>query len=322
MKKISIYRKITVLALAFLALAGCCAKKTECIKAASFNVRFAPTEDSSSWPVRKAACFDLVRYHDFDVFGIQEAFKHQLEFLAGDDYAYVGVGRDDGAEAGEFSPVLYKKSRFDLVKGGTFWLSQTPEKPSKGWDAACFRVCSWAILRDKTTKREFVFMNTHLDHRGDVSRQKSVALLMEKAKTIAEGRPFVITGDFNLNNSDKRMAPLFKGLGVNDAKYASLAKPYGPNCTFHEYTGTYADENLGKPATGATPNASRSPEYDGNIDHIFVSQNITVRKFGVITDRISYLPQGMKRVGDSPKEGENFVAYPSDHFPIEAVLEF
>ena len=132
---------------------------------------------------------------------MQEAHYDWIKALCAGlpDYAYVGVGRNDGKTEGEFSAVFYKKEKFALLDAGSFWLSETPDVPGvKGWDAACVRICSYARLQETDAGRQFVHFNTHLDHRGVVAMQKGAELVAEKAEEICPDLPAFFTGDFNV----------------------------------------------------------------------------------------------------------------------------
>lgn len=150
----------------------------------SFNLRYDNEGDKDdSWVHRKDMAVSLVHFHDFDVFGIQEGLIHQVKDLVKDGmYTFVGVGRDDGKEAGEHAAVLFKKDRFKLLDSGNYWLSETQDKPSFGWDAQCRRVCSWAKLKDKVSGKEFYFFSVHFDHIGKVARHESALIMLANIK--------------------------------------------------------------------------------------------------------------------------------------------
>jgi len=170
------------------------------IKIATYNLRYANTTDVGNlWTERKHAVVDLIQYHQFELFGVQEAVKLQLEDLknAMPVFDYYGVGRDDGKSAGEHSSIFYKRERFELLDKGDFWLSQTPEKPGFGWDSKFNRICSWVKLKDKKTKKTFFVFNAHYDHQGMVARVESSKLVLKKIKEIAGDAPVVFMGDLN-----------------------------------------------------------------------------------------------------------------------------
>ena len=168
---------------------------------ATYNLRYDNRGDSGNlWVNRAPIQSNLIRFHDFDVVGIQEGLINQLEDLSKSlpQYTRYGIGRDDGKAAGEHSAIYYKKDKFKLLKRGDFWLSQTPDQPGKGWDATCCnRICSWVQLQDIASKKIFYFFNVHFDHQGVIARIESAKLMIEKIKTIAGNTPAVFTGDLN-----------------------------------------------------------------------------------------------------------------------------
>lgn len=172
----------------------------------TYNIRYDnPGDGINQWSSRKEKVYDLIRKYNPDLLGVQEALHHQLTDITGNitAYAYIGVGRDDGKEKGEYSAILYKKDRFDVLGKGTFWLSETPEVAgSKSWDAAITRVATWAKMRDKRSRREFFVINTHFDHIGREARAKSATLLKTKALDIGRGLPVIISGDFNCTRDE------------------------------------------------------------------------------------------------------------------------
>ena len=172
------------------------------IKVMSFNVRYGKAKDGdNSWDFRKAAAAEMVNDQAPAVFGVQEALPFQLDYLKENckNYLWVGVGRDDGESAGEHMSVFYDTTRVSLLKWGTYWLSETPEVPSKGWDAACRRTATWTLLKDRLSGREFFFVNTHLDHRGVEARRRGLILLVERiADMNPDGFPMILCGDFNI----------------------------------------------------------------------------------------------------------------------------
>lgn len=164
------------------------------------NVRYDEAEDGiNRWDNRKDALAAEILSADPDIIGTQECLHHQRQYLKKmlKGYKTVGVAREDGKKDGEYSAIFYRKDRFKAVKCGNFWLSETPDVPSLGWDAACIRIASWAFLEEKATGKRFFFVNTHLDHVGGVARREGVNLLCRKALEIGQGCPMVVTGDFN-----------------------------------------------------------------------------------------------------------------------------
>lgn len=161
------------------------AQKTATINVASYNLRYnTPNDGVNAWPNRKENVKGLIRFHEFDIFGVQEALVGQLKDVAElTEFAYYGKGRDDGKEGGEHSAIFYRKDRFKLLKSGDFWLSETPDKPGLGWDAKCCnRICSWAQFEDLNTKKKFFFFNVHFDHQGVEARRQSGYLMVKKSR--------------------------------------------------------------------------------------------------------------------------------------------
>ena len=253
---------------------------------ASFNIRLKTTSDVGNlWDDRKHAVTNLIQFHEFDIFGIQEGFYEQMQDMKNQlpGFEYIGVGRDDGAQKGEHSAVFFNKQRFKLIKDGTFWLSATDtEKPNKGWDAALPRICTWGVFEDNQNNKQFIFMNTHFDHIGVEARRESAKLILEKAKELAVGLPIILTGDFNVDETNEAYFTLAKSGIVRDAH--ELAKMvYEPNSSFNAW---------GK---GLKPKQ--------RIDHIFITKPFNVRKYGILTD--TYMGK-----------------FPSDHFPVVSVLHW
>ena len=167
----------------------------------SFNIRYNnPKDGINAWPNRKALAAKVFTDYSVDFAGLQEALYGQITDLQDQlpAYAWIGVGRDDGKEKGEFSPIFYQKSRYEAVKSGTFWLSETPEVVgSKNWDAAITRVATWGIFRHKQSGKQLFVINTHFDHVGEQARQNSAKLLIRRIKDLSGGLPVILTGDFN-----------------------------------------------------------------------------------------------------------------------------
>ena len=182
------------------------------IKVMSYNIRMGVAKDgTNSWEYRYPATALMLEDQKPDVFGVQEAFKYQIRFIEDNftDYDCVGVGRDDGKEKGEFMSIFWNKKTVKMVKWGTFWLSETPEKPSMGWDAACKRTATWALMKDKKTGKQFYFVNTHLDHRGSEAQRKGLELIVSRISQInPKGYPMVLTGDFNVKPNNDALKDL------------------------------------------------------------------------------------------------------------------
>ena len=169
MKKLILFLACAVAAFG----ATSCAEKTNDIKVISYNVRFSGGDGENHWDLRKHASINMINDEKPTVFGVQEAKADQIAYLKENlpQYGYIGVGREDGKDGGEHMSIFYLKDQVELLDGGTFWLSETPDVPSKGWDAACKRSCTWTKLKMKDTGKEFAYINTHLDHVGKVAQR-------------------------------------------------------------------------------------------------------------------------------------------------------
>ena len=185
--------------------------EAEGLKVMSYNIRLGSGKDgTNSWALRYTATEEMLKDQKPDVFGVQEALDYQVHYI--EDmcgYESVGVGREDGKKEGEHMSIFWNKKTVSMLKWGTFWLSETPQKPSKGWDAACFRTATWALMKDKRTGKKFYFVNTHLDHEGKEAQKNGLKLIVEKiAEMNPEGLPMVLTGDFNIEPSNPALADL------------------------------------------------------------------------------------------------------------------
>jgi endonuclease/exonuclease/phosphatase family metal-dependent hydrolase len=203
------------LAIAAFALMSIACNRTSEIKVMSYNIRLSSgtikADSIYHWEHRKQASLNLMHEENPTVFGLQEACPDQMDYMVENlpEYGHIGVGRDDGKRKGEFMSIFYKKEEVEFIDGGTFWLSETPDQVSKGWDAACFRTCTWAILKKKDTGKKFVYMNTHLDHMGKVAREESIKLIVERAEKLTGGKlPVFITADFNSPTSNAIFKPM------------------------------------------------------------------------------------------------------------------
>ena len=178
----------------------------------SYNMRYGTAEDGvNAWEFRKPATIKMIKKHKPDILGVQEALDFQLAFILENctNYEAVGVGRIDGKHGGEHASIMYNKRKIELLEWGNFWLSSTPDIPSIGWDAACTRTATWALLKDKKTKEKFYYVNTHLDHVGKVARKEGLKLILEKIQKInLDNFPLILTGDFNMDNMDPSIQEL------------------------------------------------------------------------------------------------------------------
>jgi len=286
-------RKIFLLLFVFLSQIAVFAQTSadrNALRVMTFNIRYnEPRDGVNAWANRKTKVSDVIRFHKADLVGVQEALYNQLQDLEKllPDFAWCGIGRN-GENKGEFSAILYRKSRFKLLETNTFWLSETPEKTgSKGWDADFPRIVTWAKFQDRNTKRTFYQFNTHFDHIGKQARTESAKLLLTQIPKIAAKSPFVVTGDFNAKEdtniykilTGKEEAANFK---LIDARYVSKNGHFGGNSTFNEF----------KELVPAM-----------KIDYIFVGETAKVLEHGILSDRWDGL-------------------WASDHLPVLAEIVF
>ncbi len=277
-----LFKKV-ILALAICFFQGAIAQS---YKVMTYNIRYDnPNDGDNQWSKRKAFLSNQIAYNNPDVFGIQEGLEHQVKYLDSifTEYNYVGVGRDDGKTKGEYSAIFYNKERLSILSEGTFWLSETPNKISIGWDASMERICTYGLFKIKDSDQRFWVFNAHFDHIGNVAREKSAELIIKKIKEFnINNLPVIVMGDFNLKPETKPIQLFSKVL--NDTKNVSALKPFGP-------TGTYNGFNFNKPVSN-------------RIDYVFTSKkNIKVLKYAVLSDN---------------KECK----YPSDHLPVIIDFEF
>jgi endonuclease/exonuclease/phosphatase family metal-dependent hydrolase len=257
-----IKRVLNLLLIALVLVASnACSSKGE-ITVASYNVRYdnrGDAERGNAWENRHSIITGLIRFNDFEIFGTQEVLDHMLKDMLADlpDYSYIDVGRDDGKTKGEYAPIFYKTSRFELLNSGNFWLSEETEFPNKGWDAALPRICTRGEFKDKKSKLRFYFFNLHMDHVGVQARSESSKLVLRKIKEMCGNRPVILTGDFNVDQNNNNYQLLAESEILNDS--FDIAKMrYALNGTFNAF-----DPNL---------------KTESRIDHIFVTNDFTVEK--------------------------------------------
>ena len=256
------------------------------LKIMTYNVRYDnPNDGENAWQNRKAFFCSQLSFYEPDIFGIQEALPNQVTDIAGmlPKYIYVGIARD-GVGKGESSNIFFRKSRFEMLQQNTFWLSETPDIISKGWDAALNRVCTYVLLKDNKTKQKFWVFNTHLDHIGELARTNSIQLILSKIKALnIKNYPVFLTGDFNSEPTEERIIQLKKEM--NDSHDVSEEKPFGPTGTFNGFTHNEA--------------------VTRRIDYIFLSKKspYKVKKQAVLSD-------------------SKDLKYPSDHLPVYVELSF
>lgn len=260
----------------------------ESLRVMTFNIRYpSPADGVDYWPNRKEMVASMIRFYGADVVGLQEAFRFQLDELSAllPGYAWYGLCRTDGSMEpdpdNEFSAILYRQSRLDMLDSGTFWLSEAPDSAgSKGWDAALPRICSWARFRDKAGGGAFYHFNTHFDHIGEQARQESARLILSRFKSIAGDEPVLLTGDFNCTPTDEPYRLLTaKESGLADALFRSEEPHHGPLSTWSGF---------------------QFPGVPGRrIDFIFVNKQVQVLRHAILSDCWSG-------------------RFPSDHLPVLA----
>jgi len=272
--------------LVVLLMCICGTGRSQSIVVGTFNLRYDNAADTGNrWNDRAPVVTSLIRFHDFDILGTQEGLKNQLDDIstALPAYSFYGVGRDNGIDAGEHSAIFYKTERFKLLNKGDFWLSETPEKPSLGWDATCCkRICSWVQLHDRQNGVRLFCFNVHYDHQGKIAREESSKLLLKKIKEIAGDGIVILTGDFNGGHSSGWYKTIATSGFLQDS-YDKARVRYDNNPSFQAFGRQLAGDEI--------------------IDHIFITEGFSVKRWGILSD--SY-------------HGK----YPSDHFPVLAEMNY
>ena len=251
----------------------------------TWNLRYDnPADKENSWNYRKEEVTGLIRFLQADIICTQEGLNQQVKYLNDSlkTHSFIGVGRDDGFDKGEYCAVFYRKSRFEVVEHETFWLSETPQKPSKGWDAAIVRICTWLKLRDLQSKASFYVFNAHFDHMGQVAREKSAELIIKKINELNTAHlPVIFCGDFNATDTEKPYEVITSQM--SDSRKISQLAPFGPIATFNNF---------------------RFDEIPSErIDYIFVNEKIEVLRHATLS------------ISKNNR-------YPSDHFPVFSELIF
>lgn len=252
----------------------------------TLNMRYDNPEDgANNWRFRRERIAGLIRSEAVDLLGTQEVLANQFDDLQAllPGYRAVGVGREDGARAGEFNAVFFRSDRFELLDSGVFWLSENPETPgSKGWDGACERLATWTVLRDKSGG-ELLFINTHLDHIGEQARREGVALLLRRIETLRAGRPVILTGDFNAEPSSPVVARIVADSALRSAWDTAPIRS-GSAWSFSDF--------------GQLPEEERPL-----IDYVFYGGGLEVVSCSILPDTLGG-------------------GYLSDHAPVEARLKY
>lgn len=260
----------------------------------TFNIRYGVANDGpNSWQYRDDLVFGVIKEHNPDIVGLQEALKFQIDAIldSASGYINLGVGRDDGKTEGEYSSILYKAEKFDVKDSGTFWFSDTPDViGSKSWGNNITRICTWAHFVEKSTGTNFYFYNLHLDHQSQNSRVKSTELLATKISGQVKDLPFIITGDFNAGEQNQAITFL-----KNENPPESLANVLPVADSFRlihpdaKEVGTF--------------NGFEGTKTGDKIDYVFVSSTIKTLDAAILHDN-------------------TYGQYPSDHFPVTAKIQF
>lgn len=266
-------------------------------------------ERGNGWSQRVGVICGQVNFEQPDIFGTQEVLHQQVldlkDGLPG--YDYIGVGRDDGKEAGEYECIWYNTSRLELLDKGNFWLNERPDTPELGWDAACIRICSWGKFKVKNEKKgkAFFYFNLHMDHVGIVARREAAKLIVQKIREIAGTAPVVVTGDFNVDQKNE-IYNIFTESGLLKDSFVHAKQRFAQNGTFNSFN----------------PNLYT----DSRIDHIFVSPSTTVNHYAVMTNGYwtEAKADAKEQEGrDAPRE-IRFKQYQlrtaSDHYPVWAKI--
>jgi len=280
---------------------------------ATYNIRLLTNSDVESgngWNQRYPYIVKLVRFHGFDIFGTEEGYLSQLNDMKAllPGYDFIGVGRDDGAEKGEHSAIFYDTNKFDVLDHGDFWLSEITDRPNKGWDAALPRICTWGKFREKQTGFTFIYYNLHMDHIGVVARAESAKLILKKVKEDEEreGLPSVLSGDFNVDQRDSGYKLLAESGLMRDA--------YEVADFVYDNVGTW---------NGFHPDRMS----DARIDHIFLTKEFHVKRYGILTDTYRAKIDKTERTelfmeGPDTEDSKKYTARtPSDHFPVMIEVE-
>ncbi|MCA0959232.1 endonuclease/exonuclease/phosphatase family protein [Muricauda ruestringensis] len=263
----------------FSFLFSCLMVSSQTIDVISYNIRYDNPDDApNNWDNRKEFLIAQLNFYRPDVFGIQEGLIHQVKEIDSglEDYAYFGVGRDFGDERGEHTAIFYNTKTVALIDESTFWLSTSPQTPSKGWDAALPRTCTYGVFKIKNSGARFMVFNTHFDHKGDQAREKSSKLILKKIKELnPENYPVVVTGDFNLESNSKGVQIILSEM--KDSFEEAGKNAFGPKGTFNGFRIDKAVER--------------------RIDYIFVSDEFKIIKSAILSD-------------------SDDARYPSDHLPV------
>lgn len=235
------------------------------ISVMTYNIKYDEFSDTiNGWNNRKDFLISQLNFNQPDIFGTQEGLHHQLiEIEKGlTDYKFFGIGRDFGDTRGEYTALFYNTKKVTLLEESTFWLSETPEKPSKGWDAALNRICTYGIFEIQNSKKRLLVFNTHFDHIGEQARAESALLILKKAAEInKDNLPVIIMGDFNLESDSQGVQNILKQF---DDSHLTANTSFGP-------TGTFNGFHFEEPVTR-------------RIDFVFTSKNLETLKSGILSN--------------------------------------
>lgn len=259
------------------------------VRVMSFNIRYINPGDTGTqtWLARRDHAAQVIREDKADVIGLQEAFRSMLDDISVrvPGYQEIGVGREDGNTKGEYAAILVKKDRFDVIDSGTFWLSDTPTVvASATWKNRVTRICTWAKLEERATKRVLYFYNTHLDHESQEAREKGVAMILSRIAALPTATPVIFTGDFNAAEDN----PAIVNIKVSPRHLVD----------------TWRELNLTVPlAESGTMSMFTGVRDTAKIDYIFVPTGTQVVDAEIVRRNINDV-------------------YPSDHYPLRASVVF
>ena len=303
-------KKLNLIFVLFISIICLNAQTVKEMKVSSFNIRYDNSSDADAgngWVNRCPVIANMILFHDLDIVGTQECKSNQVDDLnrALANYSYVGRGRGTNPTDDEYSAIFYKTDKFNLIKSGNFWLSETPDVPSKGWDASLNRICSWGEFEEKETGFKFFTFNLHMDHIGTDARKYGAKLTVEKIKEIAEDAPVLLTGDFNVSQENE-VYTIFTNCRLLSDAYVLSPIVYAPNGTFNGFN---------------IANTTRD-----RIDHIFITDHFTPTRYGVLTDIYWTNNDGLpSHSGDFPVETGFVIGtprLPSDHYLVVVGLKY
>jgi len=277
-------------ALFIMLMLFCCMGKSysQQLNVGTYNLRYDNADDSvngNGWRQRYPVMAKIILFNDLDIFGTQEGLYHMLNNLVDSlpGYKWIGIGRDDGVQAGEHSAIFYKADKFKLLKQGNFWLSTITDKPNKGWDAVLPRICTWGEFEEIKTGFKFYFFNLHMDHIGVIARRESAKLVLSKVTAMAGNIPTILTGDFNVDQTSESYAVVNNsGLLRDSYELAPVKLAYDDS-----YNAFNVNKNNG----------------NSRIDHIFVTKHFKVKRYAILTNTFH------GRI-------------PSDHYPVVAIMGY